>query len=99
MAVAGWSAWSPTVEKPKTPFSAAVPMRRGAGARRAPRADGARRRPAPPGSVRPRGVAIAERLLTDPGSPLYTAQSSDEVVSAVRAAAAWLPAFTASRSA
>ena len=32
--------------------------------------------------------------MTDPCSPLYTAQSSDEVVSAVRAAAAWLPAYS-----
>ena len=36
---------------------------------------------------RPRGVAIAERLLTEPSSPLYTASSSDEVTRAARAAA------------
>jgi hypothetical protein len=59
-----------TAQKPRTPFSAAVPIRRG------------------------RGVAMAERLVTDPCSPLYTARSSDEVVSAVRAAAAWLPAYS-----
>jgi hypothetical protein len=34
----------------------------------------------------PHGVAIAERLLTDPGSPLYSAMSSDEIQRVVRAA-------------
>jgi hypothetical protein len=36
---------------------------------------------------RPRGVAMAERLLTDPSSPLYTASSRDEVACAARDAA------------
>ena len=83
-----------TVQKPRTPFSSAVPIRRGAvrGARHELMALAGDLRNLR--SVRPRGVAIAERLLTNPGSPLYTAQSSDEVVSAVRAAAAWLPAYS-----
>jgi hypothetical protein len=83
-----------TVQKPNTPFSAAVPIRRGAvrGARRELMALAGDLRHLR--AVRARGVAMAERLVTDPCSPLYTAQSSDEVVSAVRAAAAWLPAYS-----
>jgi hypothetical protein len=37
--------------------------------------------------VRPRGVAMAERLLTEPSSPLYTAESSIEIARAAREAA------------
>ena len=94
MTAAGLERVVATAQKPSTPFSAAVPIRRGAvrGARRELMALAGDLRHLR--SVRPRGVAIAERLLTDPGSPLYTAQSSDEVVSAVRAAAAWLPAYS-----
>jgi hypothetical protein len=83
-----------TAQKPRTPFSAAVPIRRGAvrGARRELMALAGDLRHLR--SVRARGVAMAERLVTDPCSPLYIARSSDEVVSAVRAAAAWLPAYS-----
>jgi hypothetical protein len=83
-----------TAQKPSTPFSAAVPIRRGAvrGARHELMALAGDLRHLR--SVRARGVAMAERLVTDPCSPLYTARSSDEVVSAVRAAAAWLPAYS-----
>jgi hypothetical protein len=76
-----------TVEKPKFPLSAAVPVRRGPvrGARddllRLARA--LRHTP----EARPCGVAMAERLVTDPCSPLYTAASSAEVRRAARAAA------------
>jgi hypothetical protein len=79
-----------TVENPKHPLSAAVPVRRAPvrGARddllRLARV--LRQTPA----ARPWGVAMAERLVTDPCSPLYTASSSDEVRHAVRAAAARL---------
>ena len=83
-----------TAQKPMTPFSAAVPIRRGAvrGARHELMALAGDLRHLR--AVRARGVAMAERLVTDPSSPLYTARSSDEVVSAVRAAAAWLPAYS-----
>jgi hypothetical protein len=75
-----------SVDKPKSPLSAAAPVRR-----RPVRdarhdlmtlADDLRRMAAP----NPRGVAMAERLITDPGSPLYCATSSEEVERAVRAA-------------
>jgi hypothetical protein len=81
-----------SVDRPKTPFSAAVPVRRRAvrGARRELMALAGDLRCMD--SVRPRGVAMAVRLITDPGSPLYTATSSDEVVRAVRAAEHWLSA-------
>ena len=79
-----------TIDKPPTPFSAAVPVRRRPlrGARRElmSLAGDLRHMPA----VRPHGVAMAGLLITDPCSPLYTATSSDEVVSAVHAATHWL---------
>jgi hypothetical protein len=79
-----------SVEKPKSPLSAAVPVRRGPvrGARRElmALADDLRHMPGP----LPRGVAMAERLITDPCSPLYTAASSDEVERAVHVAASCL---------
>jgi hypothetical protein len=81
-----------SVDKPKNPLSAAVPVRRRAvqGARRElmALAGDLRHLHAP----RPRGVAMVERLITDPYSPLYTASSSEEVARAVRAAAHWLSA-------
>jgi hypothetical protein len=79
-----------SVGKPKTPFSAAVPVRRRAvrGARRELMALAGDLRCMH--SARPRGVAMAERLVTDPCSPLYTATSSDEIVRGVRAAERWL---------
>lgn len=81
-----------SVEKPKTTLTAAVPVRRRAvrGARREllALAGDLRHMRAP----HPRGVAMAERLITDPYSPLYTATSSDEIERAVRAAAHWLHA-------
>lgn len=75
-----------SVDKPNGPLSAAIPVRR-----RAVRnarvdlmtlADDLRRTAAP----NPRGVAMAERLITDPGSPLYRAMSGEQVRHAVRAA-------------
>ena len=94
IAAAGLENVVATVQKPNTPFSAAVPIRRGAvrGARRElmALADDLRHlRAVGPTAWRWRNVCV-----TDPCSPLYTAQSSDEVVSAVRAAAAWLPAYS-----
>jgi hypothetical protein len=81
-----------SVERPKCPLSAAVPVRRrpvlGARHDLMALAGDLRRMPA----VAPRGVAMAERLLTDPCSPLYTAGSSDEIMGAVHAAALWLNA-------
>lgn len=81
-----------SVDKPKTPLTAAVPVRRGPvrGARREllALAGDLRHMRAP----HPRGVAMAERLITDPYSPLYTATSSDEIERAARAAARWLNA-------
>jgi hypothetical protein len=76
-----------SLDKPKSPLSAAVPVRRRAvlGARHDLMAlAGDLRHMAAP---QPRGVAMAERLITDPGSPLYGATSSEEVQLAVRAAA------------
>lgn len=79
-----------SVDKPKTPLTAAVPVQRGPvrGARREllVLAGDLRHMRAP----HPRGVAAAERLITEPSSPLYTATSSDEVERAARAAAHWL---------
>ena len=79
-----------TISKPRTPFTAAVPVRRGAvrGARRElmALADDLRHLR----TVQPRGVAMAERLVTDPSSPLYTAGSSDDIIRAAHAAAVWL---------
>jgi hypothetical protein len=89
-----------TTRKPRSPFSAAVPIRRGAvrGARRELMALAGDLRHMR--VVEARGVAMAQRLVTDPFSPLYTAASSDEVADAVHAAAAALGApSTASRSA
>jgi hypothetical protein len=81
-----------SIHKPRTPFSAAVPVRRGAvrGARRELMALAGDLRHMP--VVQPRGVAMAGRLITDPCSPLYTAGSSDDVVRAVHAASYWLSA-------
>ena len=81
-----------SVEKPKGALTAAVAVRRGPvrGARRElmSLAGDLRHMSAP----QPRGVAMAERLVTDPCSPLYTAASSEDVERAVRAAAHWLSA-------
>jgi hypothetical protein len=81
-----------TIDKPYNPLSAAVPVRRrplqGARHELMALAGDLRHMPA----VHPRGVAMAERLITDPCSPLYTATSSDEVVLAVYAATHWLSA-------
>jgi hypothetical protein len=79
-----------SVDSPKTPFTAAVSVRRrpvrGARHDLMALAGDLRHMPDP----RPRGVAMAERLTTDPYSPLYTATSSEEVQRAVNAAAHWL---------
>jgi hypothetical protein len=79
-----------TVDEPKTPFTAAVPVRRAAVRGARPEllalAEDLRSMRAP----RPRGVAMAERLITDPYSPLYIATSSEEVAGAALAAARWL---------
>ena len=79
-----------SVEETKTPFTAAVPVRRAAvrGARHdlMALAGDLRHMPAP----RSRGVAMAERLITDPSSPLYTATTNEDVQRAVHAAAHWL---------
>lgn len=81
-----------SIQRPRTPFTAAVPVRRGPvrGARRElmTLAGDLRHMPV----VQPRGVAMAGRLITDPGSPLYTAGSSDELLRAVHAASYWLSA-------
>jgi hypothetical protein len=79
-----------SVDKPKNPLSAAVPVRRRAvrGARHELMALAGDLRHMP--TLRPRGVAMVERLMTDPYSPLYTATSGEEVVRAVRAAEHWL---------
>jgi hypothetical protein len=81
-----------TIQKPRTPFSAAVPVRRAAvgGARHELMALAGDLRHME--RVQPRGVAMAGRLITDPCSPLYTAASSDELVRAVFAASYWLTA-------
>jgi hypothetical protein len=81
-----------TVRKPKTPFSAAVPIRRGAvrGTHRELMALAGDLRHMP--VVDPRGVAMASALVTDPFSPLYTATSSDELAAAVHAASSALRA-------
>jgi hypothetical protein len=80
------------VNQPYNPLSAAVPVRRrpvrGARHELMALAGDLRHMPA----VHPRGVAMAERLITDPCSPLYTATSSDEVVRAVHAVTHWLSA-------
>ena len=76
-----------TVDTPAAPLSAAVAMRRRPvrGARHElMRLAGELRHMRDP---RPRGVAMAEVLLTDPSSPLYTASSSDEVARAALDAA------------
>jgi hypothetical protein len=36
------------------------------------------------GDPRPQGIAMAERLLTDPSSVLFTASSRDEIAHAAR---------------
>jgi hypothetical protein len=81
-----------SVDTPKRPLSAAIPVRRrpvlGARDDLMALAGDLRHMHA----AHPRGVAMAERLITDPCSPLYTAGSSDEVVGAVHAAAVWLSA-------
>ncbi len=91
-AASGLEAAVASVHKPLTPFSSAVPIRRGAvrGARRELMALAGDLRHMP--TVHARGVAIAGRLLTDPESPLYTAQSSDEIVRAAHDASYWLTA-------
>ena len=76
-----------TVDKPISPLTAVVPVRRrpvrGARHELMRLAGELRHMPGP----RPRGVAMAERLLIEPSSPLYTASSSDEVARAARDAA------------
>jgi hypothetical protein len=75
-----------SVDKPKSPLSAAIPVRRRPVREARPDllalANDLRRMAVP----NPRGVAMAERLITDPGSPLYCATSSEEIQRAVRAA-------------
>ena len=44
-----------------------------------------------------KGVAMAERLLTDPSSPLYTAPSGNELARAAREAANSMRLNTARR--
>ncbi|HTE62282.1 MAG TPA: hypothetical protein VK631_18150 [Solirubrobacteraceae bacterium] len=76
-----------TVDTPAAPLSAAIAVRRRPvrGARHElMRLAGELRHMRDP---RPRGVAMAEVLLTDPSSPLYTASSSDEVARAALDAA------------
>ena len=77
-----------TADTVAAPLSSAVPVRRrpvrGARHELMRLAGELRHMPEP----RPRGVAMAERLLIDPSSPLYTASSSDEVTRAARDAAA-----------
>ena len=93
-AASGIEAAVASVHKPLTPFSSAVPIRRGAvhGARRELMALAGDLRHMP--TVHARGVAFAGRLITDPESPLYTAGSSDQIVSAVHDASYWLTADT-----
>jgi hypothetical protein len=76
-----------TANKPAAALSSAVPVRRGpvAGARHELMGLAGELRHMP--DPRPRGVAMAERLLTDPSSVLFTASSSDEVARAARDAA------------
>ena len=74
-------------DDPATTLSSAAPVRRepvrGARHELMGLAGELRHMPEP----RPRGVAMAERLLIDPSSPRYTASSSDEVTRAARDAA------------
>jgi hypothetical protein len=76
-----------TADEPTTALRSAIPVRRrpvrGARHELMRLAGELRHMPEP----RPRGVAMAEQLLTEPSSPLYTASSSDEVASAARHAA------------
>jgi hypothetical protein len=71
-------------DDPATTLSSAAPVRRepvrGARHELMGLAGELRHMPAP----RPRGVAIAERLLTEPSSVLFTASSPDEVARAAR---------------
>jgi hypothetical protein len=82
-----------TVDKPRTPLSSAVPVRRrpvhGARHELMRLAGELRHMPDP----QPRGVAMAERLLTEPSSPLYTGSSSDDVARAARDAADTMRAY------
>ena len=84
------------LDKPATPMTAAVPVRtrfvRGARHELMRLAGELRHMPHPD----PRGVAMAERLLTEPDSPLYIAVSSDEIARAARNAAAGLLPRTSS---
>jgi hypothetical protein len=75
------------IDRPVNWRSAAVPVRRGPvrGARhQLMRLAGELRHMPDPC---PRGVAMAEGLLIEPWSPLYTAESSDEIACAARDAA------------
>jgi hypothetical protein len=76
-----------SVDKPKSPLSAAIPVRRrpvrDARADLLSLAADLRQMSAP----QARGVAMAERLITAPGSPLYCSTSGEEVRHAARAAA------------
>jgi hypothetical protein len=73
-----------TAHEPAARLSSAVPVRRGpvAGARHELMGLAGELRHMP--DPRPRGVAMAERLLTEPCSVLFTASSSDEVARAAR---------------
>lgn len=73
-----------TADEPAASLSSAVPVRRGpvAGARHELMGLAGELRHMP--DPRPRGVAMAERLLTEPSSVLFTASSSDEVAHAAR---------------
>jgi hypothetical protein len=73
-----------TAHEPAAPLSSAVPVRRGpvAGARHELMGLAGELRHMP--DPQPRGVAMAERLLIEPSSVLFTASSSDEVARAAR---------------
>jgi hypothetical protein len=73
-----------TADEPAAPLSSAVPVRHRpvAGARHELMGLAGELRHMP--DPRPRGVAMAERLVTEPSSVLFTASSSDEVARAAR---------------
>jgi hypothetical protein len=87
-----------SVDEPVGSLSAMIPARRdlvgGARHELMGLAGDLRHMPSP----RPRGVALAERLLTQPDSPLFTAVSSDDIARAARAAAASMQGAAAPRA-
>jgi hypothetical protein len=84
MLAAGLERVVATADKPAAPVSSAVPVRRGPvrGARHELMGLAGELRHMP--DPRTRGVAMAERLLTEPSSVLFTASSCDEVARAAR---------------